>query len=306
MTLGRIYGILFLNQNERLRKMLYDVVIVGCGPAGISASLYVARAGLKCVVIGKDGGALAKAEKIENYYGLETVISGSELVEIGKKQAEKLGVALISDEVVGVNWDGNYKVETISGEFSGKALILAVGSQRNKAKIEGISDFEGQGVSYCAVCDAFFFRNKTVAVLGNSEYAKHELNELLPVAAKAYLLTDGKNAEFTPESDIEVRTEPIKRLFGDGKLSGVEFENGEKIEIDGLFVALGTAGAADLARKIGAVTENNRIVVDEKMATNIPGLFAAGDCVGGVLQVSVAVGEGAKAALSAIEFARKN
>lgn len=286
--------------------MLYDVVIVGCGPAGISAALYVARAGLKCAVIGKDGGALAKAEKIENYYGLEKPVSGAELIEIGKNQAKKFGVELISDEVVGVNWDGNYKVETVSGEFSGKAVILAVGSPRNKAKIEGISEFEGQGVSYCAVCDAFFFRNKTVAVLGNGEYAKHELNELLSSAEKAYLLTNGNQAEFEPDSSVEIRTESLKNLFGDGKLEGVEFENGEKIAVDGLFVALGTAGAADLARKLGAETENNRIIVDDKMRTNLPGLFAAGDCIGGVLQVSVAVGEGAKAALSAIEFARKN
>ncbi len=286
--------------------MLYDVIIVGCGPAGISASLYVARAGMKCLIIGKDGGALEKAEKIENYYGLEIPVSGAELIEIGKNQAKKLGVELISDEVVGINWDGNYQVETISGVFSGKAVILAVGSPRNKVKIEGISEFEGQGVSYCAVCDAFFFRNKTVAVLGNSEYAKHELNELLPVAAKAYLLTNGKNAEFAPNENVEIRTETVKKLFGNGKLEGIELENGEKIAVDGLFVALGTAGAADLARKVGAETENNRIVADEKMKTNLPGLFAAGDCIGGVLQVSVAVGEGAKAALSAIEFVRKN
>ena len=286
--------------------MLYDVIVIGCGPAGISAALYVVRAGLKCLVIGKDGGALEKAEKIENYYGLETPISGKDLIEIGLKQAKTIGAKVISDEVVGINWDGNYQVETISGSFSGKSVILAVGSTRNKAKIEGITEFEGQGVSYCAVCDAFFFRNKTVAVLGNGEYANHELKELLPSAAKAYLLTDGKNAEFVPDEKVEIRTEKVKKLLGNGKLEGIEFKNGEFLTVDGLFIALGTAGAADLARKVGAETENGRIVVDEKMKTGLPGLFAAGDCVGGVLQISVAVGEGAKAALSAIEFARKN
>ncbi len=286
--------------------MLYDVLIIGNGPAGISAALYVARAGLKCAVIGKDGGALEKAEKIENYYGLEEPVSGPELIEIGKKQAKNLGVELISDEVVGINWDGNYQVATVNTEFSGKAVIFAVGAQRNKAKIEGISEFEGQGVSYCAVCDAFFYRNKTVAVLGNSEYANHELKELLPTAAKAYLLTNGKNAETEVPENVEIITKPIKKLIGNGKLEGIEFETGESLAVDGLFVALGTAGAADLARKVGAETENGKIVVDEKMKTNLPGLFAAGDCIGGVLQVSVAVGEGAKAALSAIEFARKN
>ena len=285
--------------------MLFDVIIIGMGPAGISAALYVKRAGMSCLIIGKDGGALEKAEKIENYYGLEKVLSGSELIEIGKKQAKNLGAELISAEAVGINWDGNYKIETTAGDFSSKAVILAVGSPRNKAKIEGINDFEGMGVSYCAVCDAFFYRNKTVAVLGNGEYANHEIKELLPTSAKVYLFTDGKEPESVPEN-VEAVTLKIKKLYGDGKLQGVEFENGEKIEIDGLFVALGTAGAADFAKKIGAETENNRITVDEKMKTNIPGLFAAGDCIGGVLQVSVAVGEGAKAAMSAIEFVRKN
>jgi len=285
--------------------MLYDVIIIGMGPAGISAALYVKRAGMSCFIIGKDGGALEKAEKIENYYGLENVVSGHELIETGKKQAKKLGAELINAEAVGINWDGNYKIETTAGEFSAKAVILAVGSARNKAKIEGISDFEGMGVSYCAVCDAFFYRNKTVAVLGNGEYANHEIKELLPTSAKVYLLTDGKNPE-TDFSSVEIKTEKIKKLYGEGKLQGIEFENGEKLEIDGLFVALGTAGAADFAKKIGAETENNKIIVDEKMRTNLPGLFAAGDCIGGVLQVSVAVGEGAVAAMSAIEFVRKN
>ncbi|MBQ2881039.1 MAG: NAD(P)/FAD-dependent oxidoreductase, partial [Clostridia bacterium] len=132
--------------------MLFDVIIIGMGPAGISAALYVKRAGMSCLIIGKDGGALEKAEKIENYYGLEKVISCSELIEIGKKQAKNLGAELISAEAVGINWDGNYKIETTAGDFSSKAVILAVGSPRNKAKIEGINDFEGMGVSYCAVC----------------------------------------------------------------------------------------------------------------------------------------------------------
>ncbi len=285
--------------------MLYDVIIIGMGPAGISAALYVKRAGMSCLIIGKDGGALVKAEKIENYYGLEKVVSGSELIEIGKKQAENLGADILNAEAVGINWDGNYKIETTAGDYSAKAVILAVGSPRNKAKIEGINEFEGMGVSYCAVCDAFFYRNKTVAVLGNGEYANHEIKELLPTSAKVYLFTDGKEPESVPEN-VEAVKLKIKKLYGDGKLQGVEFENGEKTEIDGLFVALGTAGAADFAKKIGAETENNRITVDEKMKTSIPGLFAAGDCIGGVLQVSVAVGEGAKAAMSAIEFVRKN
>lgn len=285
--------------------MLYDVIIVGCGPAGLSASLYIKRAGLSCLIIGKDSGALGKAEKIENYFGLENVISGNELLVIGKKQAEKLGCDMVSAEATGIGWNGNYQVETTIGSFESKAVILAVGSSRTKAKIEGLAEYEGQGVSYCAVCDAFFFRGKTVAVLGNGEYAKHELNELIPTSGKVYLFTDGKALETEIPSSVEVVNGKVKKLQGNGRLETVELENGDVIAVDGLFIALGTAGASDFARKIGAETENNRIVVDDKMSTNIPGLFAAGDCIGGVLQISVAVGEGTKAALSAIEFVRK-
>lgn len=284
---------------------MYDVIIIGNGPAGLSAALYIKRAGLSALIIGKDGGALSKAERIENYFGLEKPLSGSELLGIGKKQVTALGAELLVSEVIGISWNDNFTVETSSEVFEAKSVVFATGASRKTVKKEGLTEFEGKGVSYCAVCDAFFYRGKTVAVLGSGEYAVHELNELLPSAAKVYLLTDGQTLTAEPDKTVTVETSPVKRLYGGETLGGVEFADGRTLAVNGLFVALGTAGADALARKIGAEVSGNSIITDRKMKTNVPGLFAAGDCTGGVLQVSVAVGEGATAALSAIEFVRK-
>ena len=171
-------------------------------------------------------------------------------------------------------------------------------------KIRGIREFEGKGVSYCAVCDAFFYRGKDVVVLGNGAYAQSEANELLPLAASVTVLTDGKPLLFTPPDGVRVVEKKILELQGNERLSGVLFEDASNLPAHGLFVAYGVAGSADLARKIGAVTQGPRIVTDENMATNIPGLYAAGDCTGGLLQVSKAVYDGAKAGMQAVLFLR--
>lgn len=284
---------------------MYDILIIGSGPAGLSAALYTLRAGLSTVIIGKDGGSLEKAEKIENYFGVTGAPSGKELISTGRKQVADLGGEMITDEVTHVGWDGHFYVHTKETILEAASVIFSTGAVRQTAKIRGISDYEGKGISYCAVCDAFFYKNKNVAILGNGEYALHELNELLPVVNSAVVCTNGMeaNAEF-PEH-VDVIATSIKEVTGEDKVGQIVFKDDQKINIDGVFIALGSATAVDLARKLGAVVEGNKIMVDEKMGTSIPGAFAAGDCVGGILQVSVAVGEGAKAALSAIEFVRK-
>lgn len=284
--------------------MTYDVIVIGIGPAGLTAALYLRRAGLNCLNIGKDFGALKKAARIENYFGLEEPRSGQELIEVGKRQVLKLGGKIVEAEVVSITWNGVYIVETDKGLFESSSVILASGSPRRKPGISGLTEFEGRGVSYCAVCDSFFFKNKVVAVLGNGIYAKHEIDELISVAKTVYLFTDGFPSDLDLPDFVEKRTDTIKRLYGKENLEGIEFDNGRKVEVDGLFVALGTADSLDFARKLGIETDRNKIVTDYKMKTNIPGVFAAGDCTGGIFQISVAVGEGVKAALSAIEYVR--
>lgn len=281
-----------------------DLVIIGKGPAGISAALYTARAGLKTTIIGKDNGALAKAEKIENYYGFENPITGNQLIADGIAQAKRIGSEVISDEVVGIGYDGNFVVKSNNGQYKAKSIIIATGSNRSAPKINGLSEFEGKGVSYCAMCDAFFYKDKDVAVLGCCEYALHEAMELLPVAKSVTLVTNGVEPIDKFPSNIIINKKEIASLEGDQTLNTIRFSDGSSISTAGLFIAVGVAGSSDLAKKLGAETKGTKIIVDENMATNIPGLYAAGDCTGGMLQIAKAVYEGAKAGVEVIKYIR--
>ncbi|MBO4392038.1 MAG: FAD-dependent oxidoreductase, partial [Clostridia bacterium] len=157
---------------------------------------------------------------------------------------------------------------------------------------------------YCAVCDAFFYRKKPVAVIGEGEYALKEALELSHVTGDVTILTDGLEPK-TDMSKFSVITDKISEIYGEDNVSGVLFESGKSIEVKGVFIALGVAGSTDMARKIGAVIKDGKITVNEKLETSVPGLYAAGDCVGGTLQVYKAVYDGALAAKSAISFVRK-
>lgn len=281
---------------------MYDIIIIGAGPAGISAALYTLRANLNTLIIGKDGGALEQTDKIENYFGTGGVISGKELLEKGITQAENLGASFAKEEVVSIEWMENFTVTTQSNRYEAKAVIIATGNKRNTAKIKGIDTLEGKGVSYCAVCDAFFYRGKNVGILGNGEYALHEAMALKGVVNSITIFTDGKEITADFPEDINIVTSPVEEIQGEEKVSGVKTKDGNIYPLDGVFVALGTAGAGELARKLGLPIENNRISVNEDKSTMIPGIFSAGDCIGGVLQIATAVGEGAEAALSVIKY----
>ena len=279
---------------------MYDSIIVGKGPAGITAAIYLKRAGYNCVVIGKDGGNLIKNSKIQNYYGIEE-ITGEELLLKGIKQAENLGIEVVTDEVIELEYNNNFSVKTINNVYEGKTIILATGNKRKTPNIEGINNFNGKGISYCAVCDGFFYKNKDVVVIGNGEYAINEVNHLLPIAKTVTLLTDGKKLDNT-KVNVVVDSREIKQFRGDSKLQEIEFKDNSNIKIDGAFLAIGTATSTDLAQRLGVLIKENRIIVDENMQTNVKGLFAAGDCTGGLLQISKAVYEGSKAGLSAVEY----
>lgn len=289
--------------------MNYDSIIIGKGPAGISAGLYIKRAGKNVLIIGKDGGTLEKAEAIDNYYGFSKTISGKELIRSGIEQAQRLEIPIDTDEVVGVNFDGSsYEVETRNKTYKAKTLVLATGATRNTPKIKGIKQLEGKGVSYCAICDGFFFRGKNVSVLGNGDYAIKEAIILSPIAKEVTILTNGKelveNRSSLPEN-IQIQEKEIEELRGDSTIEQVTFTDQSYLKTDGLFVAVGTASSTDLAKKIGAITKDNTIVVDENMATNVGGLYACGDCTGGLLQIAKAVNEGAVAGLSVVKYLKK-
>lgn len=285
--------------------MIYDVIIIGSGPAGISAALYAKRRKLSVLVISKGKGALEKAEKIENYYGFPKGITGKELYENGIKQVKALNVDIVEDEVVSLTYAENFEINTVNSNYIAKSVILATGANRLTPNIKGIREFEGKGVSYCAICDAFFYKGKDVAVLGNGNYAIHEMEQLKPVVNSVTILTNGDEIVENRDVDVEVDSRKIREFRGDNKIQEIEFEDGKKQPISGVFVALGTASSNDLARKIGARIENNHIVVNENMETTVPGLFACGDCTGGLLQISKAIYEGAKAGLAVLKRSEK-
>lgn len=279
-----------------------NVIIIGAGPAGISASLYTIRAGFETTVISKTGGSLYKAHKIDNYYGFSG-ISGEELYEKGKEDAKKLGVSFIDEEVVGIGFSDKFMVKTTKNEYSADAVIIATGTKREKPLIKNLESFEGKGVSYCAVCDAFFQRGKDVAVLGNKSYALSEANELINIANSVTILTNGEECEI--KGDYNINPKKIKELYGNESLEKVIFEDESEISVSGFFVAIGTAGGMDLAKKMGIALDENKIITDENGMTNIPGIFSAGDCVSGEMQIAKAVYDGMKAGLGAINFLRK-
>ena len=280
---------------------MYDVIVIGSGPAGITAAIYAKRRNLSILVISKGNGTLQKAEKIDNYYGFENGISGKELYVNGIKQAKNLGIDFIEDEIINIEYINQFTIETVNSKYEAKAVILATGVSRNVPNIKGIKEFEGKGVSYCAVCDSFFYKGKDVAVLGDGNYAIHEFETLKPIASSVTILTNGNAMVENRDSSIEVNNKKIREFRGDTKLEKVEFEDNTIQYLNGVFIAMGTASSSDLARKIGARIENNNIIINENMETTVPGLFACGDCTGGLLQISKAVYEGAKAGLAVLK-----
>ena len=280
---------------------MYDVIVVGSGPAGITASIYAKRRNLSVLIISKNESALQKTDKIENYYGFPNGITGKELYENGIKQAQNLGIEIIEDEIVSLKFLNTFELETVNSKYEAKSVILATGANRNSPKINGIKEFEGKGVSYCAVCDAYFFKGKDVAVLGSGNYAISELQQLKPIVKSVTILTNGNKIVENRSIQADIIEKPIRSFRGENKIQEVEFEDNTKKEISAVFIAQGTASSNDLARKIGARIENDHIVVNKNMETTVKGLFACGDCTGGLLQISKAVYEGATAGLSVLK-----
>lgn len=304
---------------------MYDVIIIGAGPAGISASLYIKRANLNAVVIYSGESQLEKAHKIDNYYGFADGITGTDLYAAGIQQAKNLGIEVIKAEVTNIQMDSpaQYTVTANSKDYSAPAVVMATGNKKLRPLIDGLVDFEGKGVSYCAICDGFFYRKKRVVVIGNGTFAVAEAGHLAHIAESVTILTDGKDdsevrAAIAASDDgavrekIAVDTRKVTKICGnsDGvKVGGVQFASADSagadtMPADGVFVALGSAGAADFAKKLGLALNGDSIAADAKMATNAPGFFSAGNANGGLLQVCKAVYEGGVAGLSAVEYVR--
>jgi thioredoxin reductase (NADPH) len=288
---------------------MYDVIIIGRGPAGISASLYAKRANLKTLVIGKHDSALLKADKIENYYGFSKVISGKQLLTEGENQALRLGVEILDDEIISIEKHDFFEIGTTGENYSCKAILLATGQPQKKIKIENLDKFEGKGVSYCSTCDGFFYNNLKVGVLGAKDFAVHEAIELEAFTKDITIYTNGAPLEISDKfadegKKFKVNSRAITKIDGSEFLQRIHFEDGTSEEIDGMFVAYESASSIDFARKLGIIVDGNSIVTDRFQQTNLDGLYAAGDCTGGFKQISTAVGQGAMAGRKMIEYIR--
>ncbi len=271
----------------------YDVIIVGAGPSGISCAVYLKRFNYNVLVIKKDYGALEKAT-IDNYYGFNS-ISGKELFDIGVNQALSLGIDVVDEEVVSIENFNDFCVKTNLFTYTSKSLYLATGKQRKKVDILNLEKYEGKGISYCAICDGFFYKKKKIAIIGSGNFMKSELEILKNFSSDIIVFTNGENLEV--ETDCLVVTDKIVSFDGDTNLNMITTTN-NTYQIDGTFIAIGSASASDFASHMGLLLDSKKnIVIDDNFMTNIKGMFAGGDVTGGLLQVSKAVSDGALASI---------
>lgn len=281
---------------------MWDAIVIGGGPAGISAAVYLKRFKLDVLVLMKDYGSLGKTDHIENYYGFPEPVSGRQLVDNGLRQAARLGIEVRKEEVLSIDNADHFLVRTATGEYDGKTVLLATGSARPGLPIPGFSGFVGKGISFCAICDGFLYRKKKIAVLGEGEFMAEELSILRQFSSDLTVFTNGQPLK-AEVGEVQVVTSKILALEGDGVLTSIVTETGIH-PVNALFVAIGTPSATDFALRMGAFVEKNLISVDSRFMTNIPGLFAAGDCIGGLFQIAKAVSDGAQAALAIQKYLR--
>lgn len=290
-----------------------DILIIGQGPAGLSAAIYTARAGMRTQILGC-APKVAGDYEIDNYFGFTETISGKDLIERGKAQAARFGADICCDRVLGIHHGetGAFVIKTEDKEIEAAAVILATGVSRVRPGISNLGDYEGKGVSYCVSCDGFFMRGKPVVVVGEGNFAANQALELLQYTPNVKICAQGKELsmgeEFLrrlEEHGIPILKGKIATLAGENGLEKVKLESGEEIEAQGLFVAMGQASSSDFAYSLGVMRNGQFIDTDRDQRTNVPGVFAAGDCVGRFLQISVAVGEGALAGRAAISHVKE-
>jgi len=309
---------------------MYDLIIIGAGPAGLTASIYASRYRIRHLVIGKDlGGTMASAWQVENYPGFKK-ISGLELTKKMVEQVKELGGKIKLTEVSELTkliklTEGGFTVKTTDNQiYQTKTLIIATGTKRRELGVPGEKEYLGGGVSYCAVCDAPFFRGKTVAVVGGANAAAQAAVHLAGFAKKVYLIYRRKplraepiwreRVEKNPKIEIIYETNVVRILGKRGLVGGVELDNpyqGNKyLAVEGVFVEIGGVPGTELAKKLGVeVDEKGYIKVGPDMGTNIKGVFAAGDianAAGELQQIITACSEGAIAATSVYKFLEEN
>ncbi|MCW3978234.1 MAG: FAD-dependent oxidoreductase [Candidatus Bathyarchaeota archaeon] len=302
-----------------MSEEVYDVIIMGGGPAGLTSGIYTARHGLKTLLLeGKQlGGRSWGPQRIENYPGFPEGITGAELMDRFVAQAERFGVELREETIVGLSDMGETKmVQTRAGYYTAKAVVVTTGIQRKTMSVPGEMEFKGRGVSYCAICDGPFFKDRIVAVVGSGKEAVEDAIRLAETSKKVYTIPgrkgyvdeiDGLDELLGHESVEVIEGAEIRSIGGDRFVTHIELDHGslDRLEVDGVFMILDHVGTSDIVKEAGVETdEGGCIIVDREQKTNVDGVFAAGDCVCGGMQVVTAAGDGGKAGLSALRYVR--
>ena len=293
-----------------------DVVIIGAGPAGIQAAIHAVRKKCDVLMLGRIERSALYTAHVENYACVDGIKTGEELLQAGMTQVKQFGTEVMEDDVLKVHQnEGGFTLELESGvEVETRTLIFANGTARKKLKVPGEKEFFGRGVSYCVDCDANFYRNATVAVVGNASAAIDGALTLTGYASKVYLVNKELEAsaelqEKLSQSAVEnISATWVSEIKGDGDVKSLLLENGEEIPLDGVFIELGAKGAMELALEIGIMLDMetmSHIETNKKAETNVPGVYAAGDITGHPYQMAKAVGEGCVAGMEAAAYARK-
>lgn len=302
-----------------------DTAIIGGGPAGLGAAIYTARGNLKTLVFEKAlvGGQIVLTSEVENYPGFEESVSGFEIVDKMKKQAERFGTEFVEEQVKDIKTDGKRKIiKTEENEFDAKTVILATGAKPRKLNVKGEKKLTGRGVSYCATCDGALYRDKIVAVVGGGDAAVEEALFLTKFAKKVYIIHRrdklravkiAQERAFANDKIEVIWDSVIKEIKGDNAVKSVQLYNKKKqedfeLEIDGIFIYIGIIPNNKLAKQLGIkLSPSGFIEVDGNMQTNKPGIYAAGDILEkGLKQVVTAASDGATAAVAADKWIEEN
>lgn len=293
----------------------YDIIILGAGPAGIQAAIHAARKKSSVLMLGRTSKSSLFWAHVENFC-CQLKVSGEEMLRTGLEQAQNFGAVFIEEDALSIEPRGKFfAVSSESGdEFVARSLVVATGTTRNKLGIPGEKELLGRGVSYCVDCDGGFFRNDRVAVVGGLSAAAGGALTLSQIASEVTLVcptglevADGLRKRIEESGIRVIENVKPKAILGENAVEGLELENGEDLEVAGVFIELGAKGVLELASTLGLKLDDSMryIETDKKQATNVPGVFGAGDICGPPLQIAKAVGEGCVAGIGAANYARK-
>ena len=288
-----------------------NCVIIGAGPAGMNAALYLKRGGIEPIIIESDvpGGEMLKTYKIENYLGYES-IDGGELALKMSKQVKDLGVKIIRDKVVKVSSGNKFVIKCENNEFVSDYVIVATGRIPRKLGLKNESELIGRGISYCAVCDGAFYKNKEVAIIGGGDSALTEALYLSDLCLKVYILARKdlrasdvlQNRIKNKDNIVILKNVEVSEILGNDKLSSILLNNGDRLDVSGMFIAIGGNPELSFLDSLGVELVNGYIKTNNRMESNIKGLYAAGDVrYKDFYQIITAASDGAIAALSVRE-----